>query len=105
MLNKGFTTTAVVLGVFILSWFGFGLHLTNRQVPAEDEPRFGAPATTTTRNFEPFTDSTYYIGTQSNAYLQGSFDELCLTADTCNTSWPSGGLYAYGHCAFCEIPS
>ena len=58
----------------------------------------GAPASQATRDLIPDNDSVRYIGTttpSTKAYLAGYFDELCLTADSCKTAWPSGGASAY----------
>ncbi len=41
----------------------------------------------------PLVDSVYYLGTttpSTNAWAGGVFDQLCLTADTCITSWSAG---------------
>lgn len=51
---------------------------------------FGAPTLTYQKTILPITDSTYELGTSTQAWLRGNFDELCLTADSCKTSWPSG---------------
>lgn len=39
----------------------------------------------------PLIDSFYDIGTSTRAWKTGFFDELCLTADSCKTAWPTGG--------------
>src|SRR3990167_7157189 len=42
----------------------------------------------------PITDSIYYLGTTTPstiAWLSIITDQLCLTADTCRTTWPTGG--------------
>lgn len=49
------------------------------------------PTTRYEQNINPFLDSTYELGTSTNAWLRGTFDIVCLTADTCRTAWPSGG--------------
>jgi len=61
-------------------------------IPQQEES-LGAPSTQVTyqKNLIPLSDSTYTIGTTSNAWLTGYFDELCLTADSCETTWPLGG--------------
>lgn len=51
----------------------------------------GGPDSQSTRNIYPFTDSAYEIGTSTKAYLRGTFDILCLTGDSCETTWPAGG--------------
>src|SRR3712207_6371678 len=50
-----------------------------------------APTSQSTRHLLPFTDSLYDVGTSTKAYRRGFFDELCLTADTCESVWPAGG--------------
>lgn len=49
-----------------------------------------APTETFQPNTYPFADSLYKLGSTTQAWLQGSFDELCLLTD-CRTIWPSGG--------------
>lgn len=44
-----------------------------------------------TRSLIPEIDSRYEVGTSTKAYLRGFFDELCLTADSCKTAWPTPG--------------
>jgi hypothetical protein len=39
----------------------------------------------------PIVDSRFYLGTTTKAWLQVVSDEYCLTADSCITSWPTGG--------------
>lgn len=54
---------------------------------------FAAPTSRLERTLIPELDSRYYLGTSTpsvKAWLAGFFDELCLTADSCITSWPSG---------------
>lgn len=43
----------------------------------------------------PLSDSSWDIGTSTNAYRTGFFDELCLTADSCKTAWPTGSGSSY----------
>lgn len=57
----------------------------------KENVNIAAPTETNQRNIYPFEDSTYEIGTSSRAFLRGTFDELCLTGDSCETTWPIGG--------------
>jgi hypothetical protein len=46
----------------------------------------------------PLTDSKYYLGTttpSTNAYKGLIVDEICLTADSCKTAWPSSSGAAF----------
>ena len=46
------------------------------------------------RSILPETDSKFYLGTttpSTRAWLSVITDQLCLTADTCRTTWPTGG--------------
>jgi len=56
-----------------------------------DAPIIGAPTTIYQRTLLPETDSTYELGTSTKAWLRINTDELCLTADSCKTTWPTGG--------------
>lgn len=52
---------------------------------------YSAPTTIYQPNTYPITDSTYESGTSTKAWLKMTTDELCLTGDSCKTSWPTGG--------------
>jgi hypothetical protein len=55
---------------------------------------WAAPTFELKRSLIPETDSTYYLGTTSPsviAWLKLITDEICLTGDTCRTTWPTGG--------------
>lgn len=52
---------------------------------------FAAPLYIYQKSIIPEIDSTYELGTTTKAWLKGYFDEICLTADTCKTAWPTGG--------------
>lgn len=62
-------------------------------IMADDVEYVGAAPTAVTyqKSLLPLTDSTYEIGTSTNAWLRGNFDELCLTGSTCISSWLAGG--------------
>ncbi len=62
-----------------------------KEEPIAEEPIVGAVKTSFVPTLLPLTDSTYEVGTSTNAFLRGNFDELCLTGDSCETSWPAGG--------------
>lgn len=86
--HKGFITLgiAIALAGLVAAGIGGSLYLKSQS------PAIGAPAKTTTRDLEPFTDSTYEVGSSTgNAYLRMTTDELCLTGDSCQTTWPAGG--------------
>src|SRR3990167_4209724 len=59
---------------------GFGVYAANLQ------PSF-------TPSLIPVEDSKYYLGSTSpaRAWLGIYVNEVCLTADTCRTTWPTGG--------------
>src|SRR3990167_6992285 len=53
-----------------------------------------APYVTFQRNISPETDSSYYLGTTTpttNAWASVITNQVCLTSDTCRTTWPAGG--------------
>ena len=56
-----------------------------------NSPPVGSPSVGYFRSILPSSNSTYEIGTSTKAFLRGTFDELCLTGDSCKTSWPTGG--------------
>lgn len=39
----------------------------------------------------PITNSRYYLGTSTKAWLEVTSDSYCLTGDSCISSWPTGG--------------
>ena len=51
---------------------------------------FAAPTIIYQRTILPEVDSTYELGTSTQAWLRANVDELCLTGDSCKTAWPSG---------------
>lgn len=51
----------------------------------------GGPGVSYQRSLIPIVDSYYEVGTTTKAWLAGYFDEICLTADSCQTEWPLGG--------------
>jgi hypothetical protein len=52
---------------------------------------YAAPNVNIFRNIHPETDSLYYNGTTTAAWLGVVSDGYCLTGDSCITSWPTGG--------------
>lgn len=54
-------------------------------------PAQAAPIMRLERTLIPETDSLYDLGTTTQAWREAWFDRVCFTADTCRTSWPSGG--------------
>lgn len=69
----------------IITLVAFGVYFTDTQNVA------GAPISRLERTLLPESDSTYELGTTSRAWFRGTFDELCLTDDTCLTAWVAGG--------------
>lgn len=88
-MNKGLTdiVSLGIIAVVLLS----GVLI--NQLGNEEEQNFGAPSTLLTyeATLLPLADSLYDIGTSTQAWRQGHFDELCLTADSCQTAWSAGG--------------
>ena len=74
-----FTASVVYAGFFDNFW--------------NTEPLFGAPTQEIIyqKTILPAADSLYEFGTSTNAWLRINTDELCLTADSCKTTWPTGG--------------
>src|SRR3990167_8835218 len=94
MSNRGIALIPVlIVGAIGAAWISFGLYLT---ADKQEELRVGGPIVRQEVTIIPVSDSTYDIGTTSKAWREGSFDELCLTADTCETTWPSGGSGSVG---------
>lgn len=89
--NKGiigfialFLTALVSIGFYVDS-----LDLENKEL--------GAPIQNVVRNLVPETDSAFYLGTttpSTKAWRGLIADEVCLTADTCKTAWPTGSTPA-----------
>lgn len=50
-----------------------------------------APLYRLERTILPETDSTYDLGTSTQAWRSFYANQICLTADTCRTTWPTGG--------------
>lgn len=93
MINRGSITIAGLLtaaAATLAAMFG-GL---------QASPLVGAPIQSAQRNITPEADSEYYIGTTTPSTLafKGIItDELCLTGDSCKTTWPSGsGATSFG---------
>lgn len=101
MYNKGFTQiTELIICAALALFITLGLYGVSK-IEVQDTPQdnevvavegqFGGPNSTPMRHIYPVTDSAYEIGTSSLAFLRGTFDELCLTGDSCKTAWPTGG--------------
>lgn len=87
-MHKGSATVLVILLVSALLVGGSVIYR------SQQKDVLGAPVAPLTRSLVPETDSQYYLGTTTPstvAYAGGIFDQLCLTADTCRTTWPAGG--------------
>ena len=67
----------LILIAFLISFFAVGA--------------YAAPTTTYHRNIFPEITSTYEVGTSTRSFIQITTDGLCLTGDTCRTTWPTGG--------------
>jgi len=76
------TISLIIIGVILTSILGTGYLL-------KSNSGIGVPVLSTYyKTILPLTDSTYEVGTSTQAFLRGNFDELCLTADSCQTTWP-----------------
>lgn len=75
----------VAIAIVTILLVGKWLMLTNHVEVAE-----AAPVSTYHQSLIPITDSTYYLGTTTSAWLKAFLDEICLNGD-CRTAWPSGG--------------
>ena len=85
-LNRGFIPVAAALLLIpLIAGIAVG-----RQV---EDQKLGAPSTELVyqKTVLPVSDSAYDLGTTTQAWRNVYFDQVCLTADTCRTSWPSGG--------------
>lgn len=60
-------------------------------VVSGQQEAFGGPKLTYQKSILPVVDSEYFVGTSTNAWLQMTSDEMCLTGDSCITSWGGGG--------------
>src|SRR3990167_9657430 len=88
MSNRGIALIPVlIVGAIGAAWISFGLYLT---ADKQEELRVGGQIVRQEVTIVPVADSSYDIGTTSKAWREGWFDELCLTADSCKTAWPSG---------------
>lgn len=56
---------------------------------------FAAPISRLERNILPETDSTYDLGTTSPAWFHVYSDQLCLTGDTCVSTWTEAAGFAW----------
>lgn len=68
------------IGGIVLGTVGFALFV---------HMAFAAPTSRLDRTVFPEADSTYELGTSTQAWLRVTTDEVCLTGDTCRTSWPT----------------
>jgi len=77
----GFSNLAVASWYNPFSWF-------------EKELNLGAPSTELIyqKTILPITDSVYDLGTTTKAWRNAYIDQVCLTGDTCQTSWPTVAL-------------
>ena len=51
-----------------------------------------APEVRYDKTIVPDADSLYDLGTSTNAWRNLYVDQVCLTGDTCETTWPTGGV-------------
>src|SRR3990167_10462698 len=81
----GFSNFALASWYNPFSWFQGAIESQN----------LGAPSTELIyqKTILPITDSVYDLGTTTKAWRNTYFDQVCLTDDTCRTTWPglSGG--------------
>lgn len=99
-LNKN-TKKLIFGGVALLLLIGFGVlpfffgseSTQEVQKPDDGIEVLGAPTTGLVyqKTIIPITDSLYDLGTTTQAWRNTYFDQVCLTADTCRTTWPTGG--------------
>lgn len=86
LLRGFFLTTAVVIGYFLIaiSVWTFVAH--------------AAPTSRLERTLIPELNSAYYLGTTSPSVIAWKgiiADQICLTADTCRTTWPTGASFPF----------
>src|SRR3990167_9945682 len=65
-----------------------------QSLPKGEESTFGLAYFRSEQSIVPFQDSKYYLGTttpSTKAWASVFTDEICLTGDTCETAWPTGG--------------
>src|SRR3990167_1540425 len=87
--------------VFIVLAFLCGAILFSLAHPPITSIAFGAPTANVLRNILPEIADRYDVGTSTNEFNRGYFNyasttatsatTLCLTGDTCRTTWPTGG--------------
>lgn len=87
---------AVVIAGFVML-MGVLAYLNPPTLDSES-PLVGAPSTALTyqKTLIPVSDSTYDLGTSTIAWRNVYADTVCLTADSCETTWPSGGSGSVG---------
>lgn len=80
----------LILGAWVLGLCVAG-YLTK---PEPQGLKVGAPSTELIyqKTILPITDSAYDLGTTTKAWRDGYFDRVCLTADSCQTAWPTATL-------------
>lgn len=92
MRNKGAVATAALFlaGIAIVGGFLYTKY-------DRSKLSLGAPSATYQHDIFPRTDSTYELGTSTLAWLRINSDEVCLTGDSCRTTWPTGvGSISFG---------
>src|SRR3990167_8453238 len=79
----GFSNFALASWYNPFSWFQGAIESQN----------LGAPSTELIyqKTILPITDSAYDLGTTTKAWRNTYFDQVCLTDDTCRTTWPTIG--------------
>lgn len=89
----------IVTSASILAYLIVGAYFLFR---GEPKTVLGAPASQATRDLIPDNDSERYIGTTTPstlAYAGLIIDQICLTGDTCRTTWP-GSSSSFNYDAF-----
>jgi hypothetical protein len=97
MFTKYYKT---ILLAIIASLLFLGLYATDFYKASQEYLVFGAPTSSVRyeRNIDPEIDSEFYLGTttpSTRAWKGVIADQVCLTGDTCRSTWPSGGGGAF----------
>src|SRR3990167_10705393 len=82
----GFSNFALASWYNPFSWF-------QETIQEIESKNLGAPSTELIyqKTILPITDSAYDLGTTTKAWRNTYFDQVCLTDDTCRTTWPTIG--------------
>lgn len=83
------------IAFWIVALFGSFFVMTGLSTP---QLTLGAPSTQLIyqKTILPVSDSLYDLGTSTDAWRDLFVDQICLTADTCKTAWPTSGSGSVG---------